>query len=64
VEIRCGECGALVPADATQCPSCQRALGSAPTKAAPGRPLLRWAMIVAAIEVVITLVVLRACLRD
>jgi hypothetical protein len=60
VELRCGECAALVTAGDSTCPGCGRTLGSAPTKGKrPG--LLVWAAVAAAVEVALTLVIMRSC---
>jgi uncharacterized OB-fold protein len=60
MEIRCGDCGTVLDADATDCPTCGRQLGTAP--ATTGRPkLLVWAAVAAAVEVAVTLVLMRAC---
>jgi predicted nucleic acid-binding Zn ribbon protein len=60
VEIRCGVCSNVVPADALRCPACGRNLGSAaPRQRPPG--LLIWAAVAAAVEVALTLVLIRAC---
>ena len=59
MDIRCGDCGAALPADATTCASCGRTLGAA---AKGRRPmLLIWAAVAAAVEVVITLAIMRSC---
>jgi len=60
MEIRCGDCAAVLPADATSCSSCGRTLGTAPAKGR--RPmLLIWAAVAAAVEVVVTLAIMRSC---
>jgi hypothetical protein len=60
MEIRCGECRAIVPSDASACPACGRQLGSAlKGKRPPG--LLIWAAAAAAVEVAVTLAIMRSC---
>jgi uncharacterized OB-fold protein len=60
VDIRCGECAALLVEGTAACPMCGRTLGAPPSRLKrPGLVLM--AAGVAAIEVVLTLVLLRAC---
>ena len=57
--MRCGDCGAELSADATTCAACGRTLGTAPKGRRP--MLLIWAAVAAALEVVITLAIMRSC---
>jgi predicted nucleic acid-binding Zn ribbon protein len=60
VLIRCGDCTAELAADATTCPSCGRTLGTKPARGRrPG--LLIWAAVAAALEVGVTLLIMRSC---
>jgi hypothetical protein len=59
MDVRCGECGIALPADATTCTACGRALGSAPAGRRPR--LLVWAAVAAAAEVALTLLIFRSC---
>jgi predicted nucleic acid-binding Zn ribbon protein len=60
MELRCGACANAIPVDAITCPACGRTLGSAPARRRPPG-LLLWAAVAAAVEVALTLVLMRSC---
>ncbi|HYW51861.1 MAG TPA: hypothetical protein VE861_14695 [Gemmatimonadaceae bacterium] len=49
----------MLAAEAGTCPACGRTLGSKPKGRRPG--LIIWAAVAAAIEVALTLVIMRSC---
>ncbi|MCU0627149.1 MAG: hypothetical protein MUF21_11795 [Gemmatimonadaceae bacterium] len=59
MDARCGDCGAPAPLDATTCAACGRTFGTPPRRRSRG--LVVGAMIVAAIEVALTLVLYQRC---
>jgi len=59
MEIRCGDCGVVLESDAATCPDCGRTLGSKPAGRRPA--MFVWAAAAAAVEVALTLVILRSC---
>jgi hypothetical protein len=59
VDIRCGDCGVALVGDAATCPGCGRTLGTKPKGRRPA--LFVWAAAAAAVEVALTLVIMRSC---
>lgn len=59
MDTRCGDCGATAAPDATTCAACGRTFGTRPRRRTPG--LIIGAMIVAAIEVAVTVALFRGC---
>lgn len=61
MDSRCGDCGAPAPLDATTCAACGRTFGTKSTKKAPSRTIVVGAMVVSAIEVVLTVLLYQRC---
>lgn len=61
MDSTCGDCGAPAPLEATRCAACGRTFGTKPSKKAPSRLIVVGAMIVSAIEVVLTVLLYQRC---
>lgn len=61
MESTCGDCGAPAPLEATTCAACGRTFGTKSKKPAPSRAIVIGAMIVSAIEVVLTVLIYQRC---
>lgn len=59
MDTRCGDCGATAAPDAVTCAACGRTFGSRPRRRRPA--LVVGAMIVAALEVALTIVLFKGC---
>jgi len=60
VELRCGDCSAPIAESDDRCAACGRTLGTAPARGKRPR-LLVWAAVAAAVEVALTLLIMRSC---